>query len=481
MSSAGLKRSSSGSRHVRSGSQGKPLDSRVFGAFVGEGALGQADRLDLEGSGVGVTVPDDLLDEVLPAGVFHPREGDVWREVVSLLIETQFDHPGFDGLVEAGHLLAAASDPEPDDADVLQRREDAEPAELRAEGVDAGGIDGLVQRVGDRVDAVFGRVTEKLQRDVGLLGIGDVQAARALEQLLDGRHLGCEPVEIDTDEQSLAHVGRSATTLINVADATTGRDVALNPLAREAIHMTEDPRDPEDHQFSEGQGFSEPYEPFDLDPPELDVDPSTVDPVDSHVVTDLLDSRNLAADAVDADELLDVGLSYMGINRHEQAADTFERAARFADEEELEQEAWVNKGVAHAELEEYDAAIGAYREAIEIDDGSEHAAVAETNLAYALWEFGRTEEAMEHAERAVEINPRSGQAWYNRGFFLNERGLSEDAVNCFDNAVRLGFRNADLLEEKAVALEEMGEDERAEEVAEEAEQMRKEREENLVE
>jgi tetratricopeptide (TPR) repeat protein len=245
--------------------------------------------------------------------------------------------------------------------------------------------------------------------------------------------------------------------------------------------MTEDPRDPDDHEFSEGQGFSEPYEPFDLDPPELDVDPSTVDPVDSHVVTDLLDSSNVAADAVDADELLDVGLGYMGINRHEQAADTFERAARFAEDDLIEQEAWVNKGVAHAEIEEYDAAIGAYREALDVDDDSEHAAAAETNLAYALWEFGRTEEALEHAERAVELDPRFGQAWYNRGFFLNERGLSEDAVNCFDNAVRLGFRSAGLLEEKAVALEALGKDERAEEVAEEAEQMRTQLEEKLVE
>jgi tetratricopeptide (TPR) repeat protein len=140
----------------------------------------------------------------------------------------------------------------------------------------------------------------------------------------------------------------------------------------------------------------------------------------------------------------------------------------------------VNKGVAHAELEEYDAAIGAYREAIDIDDDSQHAASAETNLAYALWEFGRTEEALEHAERAVEIDPRFAQAWYNRGFFLNERGLSEEALEAFDNAIRLGHRSPELLEEKAIALEAVGEQERAEEIAEEAEQLRTETEEQLL-
>jgi tetratricopeptide (TPR) repeat protein len=237
-----------------------------------------------------------------------------------------------------------------------------------------------------------------------------------------------------------------------------------------------------DHRFSEGQGFSEAYEEFDLDPPELEIDPEKVDPVDSRVLTDLLDEHNVARDDIDVESLIDVGLSYMGINRHEQAVDTFERAARFAEEDSLlAQEAWTNKGVAHAEMEEYDEAIGAYREALRIDDRSEHAAVAETNLAYALWETGRTEQALEHAERAVEIDQRFPQAWYNRGFFLLERGLAEEAVNCFDNSIRLGTRSAEVLEEKARAHEQLGEDDLAEELADEAEELRADAEQQLME
>jgi tetratricopeptide (TPR) repeat protein len=239
--------------------------------------------------------------------------------------------------------------------------------------------------------------------------------------------------------------------------------------------------DPEDHTFSEGQGFGDPYEGFDLEPPEFEVDTDKVDPVDSRVLTDLLDRHNVPSDEVDADQLLEVGLEYMQINRHEQAAETFERVARFADDERLQQEAWTNKGVAHAELEEWDAAIGAFQEALSMDERSDHAATAETNLAYALWESGRSEQALEHAERAVEIDPRFGQAWYNRGFFLLERGLAEDAVDAFDNAIRLGFRNAEILEEKARALEELGEYDRAEELAEEVDEMRQNAEEQLLE
>ena len=242
-----------------------------------------------------------------------------------------------------------------------------------------------------------------------------------------------------------------------------------------------DERNADRHEFSAGQGVDVDYEEFTLDPEALDADPTTVDPVDSHVLTDLLDRRNVEHDAVDVERLIDVGLSYVEINRFEEATETFERAARFADEESLDaQEAWANKGAAHAELEEYDEAIGAYREALHIDDDSEHAATAETNLAYALWESGRGEQALEHAERAVDIDPRFAQAWYNRGFLLVERGLAEDAVSCFDNAIRLGYREAGVLEEKARALEEAGEHEQAEEVADRAEELRRETEAALV-
>jgi len=206
-----------------------------------------------------------------------------------------------------------------------------------------------------------------------------------------------------------------------------------------------------------------------------------VDPVDSRVLTDMLDERSLGVGDVDAEELLDVALSYVSINRYEQATEAFERVARFAEDDSLEQEAWTNKGAAHAELEEWDAAIGAYREALSIDDDSEHAATAETNLAYAFWESGRTEQALEHAERAIEIDPRFAEGWYNRGFFLLERGLAEDARNAFDNAVRLGFRNSEILAEKARALEELGEHDRAEELAEEADELRQEAEAEMVE
>lgn len=235
-----------------------------------------------------------------------------------------------------------------------------------------------------------------------------------------------------------------------------------------------------EHRFSEGQGFEDPYEGFDLEPPELAVDPGSVDPVDSRLVADTLDERQIADGEVDADTLVDVGVEYIRIHRFEEATETLERAARFADEDRIAQEAWVNKGAAHAELEEWDQAIGAYREAVRLDDRSEHAATGRTNLAYALWESGQQSQALDQAERAVELDPRFPQAWYNRGFLLLERGLAEDAIPCFENAIRLGMRTPGVLEEKARAHEQLGEDELAEEAAERAEKIREQAERELV-
>lgn len=231
------------------------------------------------------------------------------------------------------------------------------------------------------------------------------------------------------------------------------------------------PGSPDDHAFSEGEGFEDPYEGFDIDPPELSVTPEEIDPVDDHVIPDLIDERQIPSEDVDVDMLVDVGLEYCEINRYEEAIETFERAIHFADDESpLAREALVNKGAAHAELEEWDEAIGAYKSALHLDDRGEHAAIAETNLAYALWQSGQHDRALEHAERAVELDERQPQAWYNRGFFLNERGLAEEALFCLENAEKLGLRSEELLEEKAQALEELGEYDEAAEVMDQLEE-----------
>ncbi|MFB6197209.1 MAG: hypothetical protein ABEI52_02915, partial [Halobacteriaceae archaeon] len=100
---------------------------------------------------------------------------------------------------------------------------------------------------------------------------------------------------------------------------------------------------------------------------------------------------------------------------------------------------------------------------------------------YALWNYGETEEAFEHAEEAVRKDERLPHAWYNLGFVVAERGLFEDALDCFEKAERLGFRSAELFEEKARALEELGRQDEADRASERANSIRERQEEELVE
>jgi Tfp pilus assembly protein PilF len=456
------------------------VDCLVLRPLVGQHALGEPDLRDAHRPDLGVAVPHEVLDEFLAAGVVHPRERDVGREVVVLRVEAVLlDELRLDGLVEARELAASLADAEPEDGDVVQAREHAQASEFRVEGFDPrvrdGGLEPLDQFVRSRVLDV----AEELHRDVGLGRVHEVQALGLGELGLEVFDSPCEFVwQVDADEQP--HTGGSECVALNsappvVSDMTDPEDADRDDLDGEDADVSVG-----DHDFSEGQGFDEPYEGLDLEPPELDVDPSQVDPVDSRVVADLVDERVVQNDEVDADELIDVGMSYLGIKSNEEAADTFERAARFADDEDTEQEAWVNKAIAHGELEEWDAAVGAGREALFVAEDGDFEAEAHTNLSYALWRMGEDEQAYEHAEEAVRTDERLPHAWYNLGFIENERARHEAALDAFDNAIRLGFKQADVYEEKTRALEELGREEEAAEVAEHAEELRERQEQELV-
>jgi len=183
-------------------SQPHPLDGRVLGAVFGQFALCQPDLLDLSCPDVRIPVLDDLLDAFFPPGVVHPGDRRVWRELVLFGVETERDGFALDGLVQACQFFAALPDAHPDDADVVEVREDAETADRRPERSDAAVGDGPLERVGHRRHTPRIGVAEELQRDVRLCGIRRPEPARSLEQFLDGRHRRREPVEVDAHEQA---------------------------------------------------------------------------------------------------------------------------------------------------------------------------------------------------------------------------------------------------------------------------------------
>ena len=60
-----------------------------------------------------------------------------------------------------------------------------------------------------------------------------------------------------------------------------------------------------------------------------------------------------------------------------------------------------------------------------------------------LGKLGRPRvEALACYERALEINPRFAEAWFNRGFDLLRTGRLEEALACFEQAQQAGHPQA---------------------------------------
>jgi tetratricopeptide (TPR) repeat protein len=69
-------------------------------------------------------------------------------------------------------------------------------------------------------------------------------------------------------------------------------------------------------------------------------------------------------------------------------------------------------------------------------------------------EHSRYDEAIEAFEKAIEINPRDADAWYNKGIILAKKDVAryDGAVDCFDVAIHLDPNNAELWYNKGIAL-----------------------------
>lgn len=117
--------------------------------------------------------------------------------------------------------------------------------------------------------------------------------------------------------------------------------------------------------------------------------------------------------------------------------------------------AFNNRGIAYMKLREYDNAIRSFKKALAIDP---HYKVAKENLEKAkntkkelfksyitkgnrAMENKKFEEALRSYERAVAINPKSTNAWTNRGVALIALTNYADAIACLTKALQLDPNN----------------------------------------
>ena len=94
--------------------------------------------------------------------------------------------------------------------------------------------------------------------------------------------------------------------------------------------------------------------------------------------------------------------------------------------------------------------------------------IAHGNLGTALGKKGKSEEALRHLRKALEINPRYAEGHNNLGVALDGRGLTREAVQEFRSALQLNPKSARARNNMAGALSKLGRYDEAAEQAREA-------------
>jgi protein O-mannosyl-transferase len=117
-------------------------------------------------------------------------------------------------------------------------------------------------------------------------------------------------------------------------------------------------------------------------------------------------------------------------------------------------EVWHDLGVTLMGLGRVDEALQALEEAVNCSPGG--AASAEAALCSALGMAGRVEQAIQHGERAVVLNPRSSEARQNLAVVLARNKQFDRANENFREAIRLNPRYAVAHQNWGMALEDAG-------------------------
>ncbi len=115
--------------------------------------------------------------------------------------------------------------------------------------------------------------------------------------------------------------------------------------------------------------------------------------------------------------------------------------------------AWYNKGVTLGKLGRTKEALDAYEKAIQ---GNLDFADSWYNKGAVLSDLGRTKKALAAFNRVIELDPDDPSAWYNKGNALYELGRTEEALDAYEKAIQFKHDNADAWINKGTALIKLG-------------------------
>ncbi len=78
------------------------------------------------------------------------------------------------------------------------------------------------------------------------------------------------------------------------------------------------------------------------------------------------------------------------------------------------------------------------------------------NRGVALEKMGKSEQAIECFDKALDENPNDSWAWFNKGVSLHRLGLLGEALFCYDKALTYNPNDSDLMSNKGILLRTLG-------------------------
>ena len=129
------------------------------------------------------------------------------------------------------------------------------------------------------------------------------------------------------------------------------------------------------------------------------------------------------------------GLTYQNRKEHENAIKHYTQAIvrnpKFA-------EAYVNRGIAHYNMNKYDSAIKDCKTAKALELKPNLAVVVQYNLGNAYREKGEYDEAIKAYEEAIDLSPYFAYVYYNNlGFVYRRKGEYKKAIEAYNDAIKL--------------------------------------------
>ena len=145
------------------------------------------------------------------------------------------------------------------------------------------------------------------------------------------------------------------------------------------------------------------------------------------------------------------GLAWAKLEEYNKAIDDFTKAIKLNPKLA---DAYYNRGIAWYELKEYNKAIADYGKAIKLNP---KLADAYYNRGIAWYELKKYDKAIDDFTKAIKLNPKLADAYYNRGIAWYERKEYDKAIADYGKAIKLNPNYSEAYYNRGNAWDELEE------------------------